>query len=58
MSRNVIMALVLIALSVIVLIFSHDRVAVNLIFTEIKATASLVYLAFIALGVVIGILLK
>jgi hypothetical protein len=58
MSRNVIIALVLIALAVIVLIFSHDRVAVNLIFTEIKATASLVYLAFISLGVVIGILLK
>ncbi len=58
MSRNVLIALILIALSVVVLIFSRDKVEVNLIFTQIKAIASLVYLCFIALGVVIGVLLK
>jgi len=58
MSRNVIFALILIALSVIVLIFSTQRVEVSLIFTAIHGTASLVYLAFIALGVIIGVLLK
>ena len=58
MSRNVLIALILIALSVVVLIFSQDKVAVNLVFTQVRAMASLVYLAFIALGVVIGVLLK
>ena len=58
MTRNVLIALILIALSVVVLIFSQDRVAVNLVFTQVRAMASLVYLAFIALGVVIGVLLK
>lgn len=58
MSKNVLIALILIALSTIVLIFSRDRVEVNLIFTEIRAIASLVYLFFICLGVTIGVLLK
>jgi hypothetical protein len=58
MSKTVVYALILIALSVIVLIFSHKQVEVDLIVTTIRATGSLVYLAFIALGVVIGILLK
>jgi hypothetical protein len=58
MSKNVIIALVLIALSVIVLIFSRDRVTVNLVVMQIRAVASLVYLCFIALGVIIGVLLK
>ena len=58
MTRNVLIALILIALSVVVLIFSQDKVAVNLVFTQIRAMASLVYLCFIALGVVIGVLLK
>jgi hypothetical protein len=58
MSKNVLIALVLIALAVVVLIFSRDQVEVSLIFTKVRAIASLVYLAFIALGVVIGVLLK
>lgn len=58
MTRNVLIALILIALSVVVLIFSRDMVTVNLVFAPIKAMASLVYLCFIALGVVIGVLLK
>lgn len=58
MSKNVLIALILIALSAIVLIFSRDRVEVSLVFTEIRAIASLVYLFFICLGVTIGVLLK
>jgi hypothetical protein len=58
MSKNVLIALILIALAALVLIFSRDRVTVSLIFTEIRAVASLVYLFFICLGVTIGVLLK
>jgi hypothetical protein len=58
MSKNVLIALILIALATLVLIFSRDRVTVSLIFTEIRAVASLVYLFFICLGVTIGVLLK
>jgi hypothetical protein len=58
MNRNVLIALVLIALATIILIFSRDSVTVSFVFTEIKAMASIVYLCFITLGVVIGVLLK
>jgi|APCry1669188910_1035180.scaffolds.fasta_scaffold01254_6 hypothetical protein len=58
MSKNVLIALILIALATIVLIFSRDRVTVSLVFTEVRAIASLVYLFFIGLGVTIGVLLK
>lgn len=58
MSKNVLIALILIALATLVLIFSRDRVTVSLVFTEIRAAASLVYLFFICLGVTIGVLLK
>lgn len=58
MTRNVLIALLLIALSAIVLIFSRDTVTVSFVFTEIKAMASVVYLCFITIGVVIGVLLK
>lgn len=58
MNRNVLIALILIALSTVVLIFSRDRVVVDLVFMQVKAIGSLVYLSFIALGVVIGVLLK
>ena len=58
MNRNVIIALVLIALSVIVLIFNTQKVDLALIFAVYHWTASLVYLGFLALGVIIGILLK
>jgi uncharacterized integral membrane protein len=58
MTRNVLIALILIALAMIVLIFSRDTVTVNFVFTQVKAMAALVYLAFIAFGVLIGVLLK
>ena len=58
MTKNVSIALILIALSIIVLIFSRDTVTVNFVFTQVRAMASLVYLGFIAFGVLIGVLLK
>jgi uncharacterized integral membrane protein len=58
MTKNVLIALVLIVISTIILIFSRDSVTVSFVFTEIKAMASIVYLCFISLGVVIGVLLK
>jgi hypothetical protein len=58
MTKNVIIALVLIALATIVLIFSRDTVAVSFVFTEVRALASVVYLCFISFGVLIGVLLK
>ena len=57
MSKNVIAALILIALLMIVLILTKGNVEVNLLGYEIKKMASLVYLGFIACGVLIGILL-
>lgn len=58
MAKNVIMALLLIVLSVLVMIFNTHSMDVNLLFTTIRATASLVFLFFVVMGVVIGILLK
>lgn len=58
MTKNVMIALLLIALSVVVMIFNTDNIRVNLIFGVVKPAASLVYLCFTALGVTIGILLK
>lgn len=58
MSKNVLVALILMALSVLVMIFTKGDAPVNLIFTIIKPAAALVYLCFMALGVTIGVLLK
>lgn len=58
MSKNVLIALLLIALSVLVMIFTKGFAPVDLVFTEFKAAASLVYLCFTGIGVTIGILLK
>jgi uncharacterized integral membrane protein len=58
MSRNVLIALLLMILSVLVMIFNHPPVSVNLLFTTVKAYAGLVYLSFTVVGVVIGVLLK
>jgi hypothetical protein len=58
MSKNVMIALLLIALSVVVMIFTKGDAPVNLLFATIKPAASLVYLCFTALGVTIGVLLK
>ncbi len=58
MSRNVLIALLLLAFSVMVMIFNHDRVAVDLLVTTIRPYASMAYLSFLSVGVIIGILLK
>ena len=59
MSRNVIIALFLMALVAVFLIFNTNvRIDVDLVFNTIKSIrASLVYLVFIVLGVLIGVLL-
>lgn len=58
MTKNVLIALLLIALSVVIMIFTKGSAPVDFIFTQIKPAASLVYLCFTALGVTIGVLLK
>lgn len=58
MSKNVLVALILIALSVLVMIFTKGYAPVSLIYTDIKPVASLVYLCFTGIGVTIGVLLK
>ncbi|MEI6562693.1 MAG: hypothetical protein WCO42_00135 [bacterium] len=58
MNKNVLIALLLIALSVVVMIFTKGSAPVDLVVTDIKPAASLVYLCFTALGVTIGVLLK
>jgi uncharacterized integral membrane protein len=58
MNRNVLIALILIVLSVLILIVNRQDVTVDFAFASLKAWASVVYLCFICLGVVIGMLLK
>jgi uncharacterized integral membrane protein len=58
MTRNVMIALILIVLCVVFLIVNRGTVTVSFVFAEIKAWASAVYLVFIVVGVVIGTLLK
>lgn len=58
MNKKVTYALILIAISVIVLVLNRQPAEVDLIFFKIKGIAAFVYLAFVALGVVIGVLLK
>jgi len=58
MSRRVAYALIILALSVIVLLFNRGTVSVDLLFTTVDAMKSLAFLAFIGVGVVIGVLLK
>ena len=58
MSRNVLVALLLLALSIVVMIFNHERVLLSLLVTSVKPFASMVYLSFLSVGVIIGVLLK
>ena len=58
MSKRLLYALILIALTVIVLIFNRGDVSVNLLFLTIDAFKPIVFLVFVGIGVVIGILLK
>lgn len=59
MNKRVLYALLLIALCVIVLIVNAGgRASISLHFAELHATKSLIFLAFLGIGVTIGILLK
>lgn len=58
MSRNVLIALVLIAMAVVVMILNTGEISLNLVIRPIRVAASLIYLAFTAFGVLIGVLLK
>ena len=58
MTKKLLTALILIGLTVVVIIMNRGSVGVNLILTEIDGIKSLVFLAFTAMGVVIGVLLK
>jgi len=58
MNRNLVIALVLIALLVILFIFNRGQVEVDLLVTRFEAMKSVVFLCFVGGGVIIGILLK
>ena len=58
MTKKLMVALILIGLSVIVLVMNRGTVDVNLIVTSVSGVKSLVFFAFTAIGVVIGVLLK
>ena len=58
MSKKTIWALVLLGLTVIVIVFNRGRDSVDLVFMDISAMKSLVFLAFTSIGVVIGLLLS
>ncbi len=58
MNKNVVTALVLIALVVVVLIMTRGDTSVNLIVAKISASTSFVLLSFTGIGTLIGLLLK
>ena len=58
MNKRLVFALVLIGLTVIVLIVSGGEASVNLLATRVKTAASFVYLGFVVVGVLIGMLIK
>ena len=58
MSKKQIFALVLIGLCAIIFILNRGSVSVHVLVTQINAMKSLVFLAFTAIGVAIGVLLK
>jgi uncharacterized integral membrane protein len=58
MHRNLVIALVLIALLIVLFIFNRGQVEVDLLVDEFKFMKSIVFLSFVGIGVIIGILLK
>ena len=58
MSKNTIYALILIALLVIVFVLNRGKVDVNIIVVKFSVLKSLAFLAFTAMGVLVGVLLK
>ena len=58
MNKKIIYALVLIALTVVVLLLNRQGVDIKLFFTRLSMPASFAYLTFTGIGVIIGVLLK
>ena len=58
MKRNLTYALVTLAVAVLVLICNRGDVKVNLLFGTVEILKPLAFFVFIAVGVLIGVLLK
>ena len=58
MSKNVIWALLILAGCILVFIFSGGSMSLNLIVTKVHPSVPLGLFIFMALGVVVGLLLK
>jgi len=58
MSKGRIIALLIVAMLIVVLLFTKGNADVNLLFTTITPRASLAFLSFTTVGVIVGILLK
>jgi uncharacterized integral membrane protein len=58
MNKGLLWAMLILVLAVLVLIFNKGSVSVNLLVCDISAMKSIVFLAFISVGVAIGVLIK
>ena len=60
MNRKIVYALIIMAISILVLIFNQGSVSVNLPFIResVSGMKSLVFLFFMGIGVIVGLLLK
>ncbi|NLB59498.1 MAG: hypothetical protein GX806_00210 [Lentisphaerae bacterium] len=62
MNKKIMTALILLGLVALVLVYNaidaNRVISVSLLFTTVKALKSLIFLAFIAVGVLIGLLIK
>lgn len=58
MNKRLLYALAIIGITVVVLLFNDGKTTVDLILTEIKTLKSMIFLAFAAIGVIIGVLLR
>lgn len=58
MSKKLISALLLIAITVIVLLLNRGSVGINFIIADVSMQKALAFLMFTAIGVAIGVLLK
>jgi len=58
MSKGLLWALLILVIVILVLIFNRGSVSVNLLVCDISAMKSIVFLAFVSVGVVIGVLIK
>lgn len=58
MHKNLLYGMMLIGLCVVVLVVNRGSVSVDLLFTQLSAAKSFIFLGFIGAGVLIGVLLK